>query len=88
MCIMKRDYLDPAYKQFRIDVLKRDNFKCRMPSCNSTKNLNVHHINPWSKAASLRYDISNGITLCKKCHIFIHGQEHHYSKLFREIIDG
>lgn len=85
---MKRDYSDPVYKQFRIDVLKRDNFKCRMPSCKSTKNLNVHHINPWSKAAALRYDISNGITLCKKCHTFINGQEHHYAPLFREIIDG
>jgi len=85
---MKRDYSDPVYKNFRIEVLKRDNFKCRMPSCKSNKNLNVHHINPWSKAAALRYDISNGITLCKNCHNLISGQEHHYAPLFREIIDG
>lgn len=85
---MRRDYSDPVYKKFRLDVLKRDRFKCQMPGCKSKKNLNVHHINPWSKASSLRYDISNGITLCNKCHQFITGKEHHYINLFREIVDG
>lgn len=85
---MRRNYSDPAYKQFRLDVLKRDKFKCNMPGCNSKKNLNVHHITPWSKASALRYDISNGITLCKQCHQFITGKEHHYEKLFREIVNG
>lgn len=84
---MRRNYNDPQYEQFRKDVLKRDKFKCQMPSCTCKKNLQVHHIQTWAKAYSLRYDISNGITLCKKCHTFIQGQEHHYIKLFKEIIN-
>lgn len=85
---MKRHYEDPAYKKFRIDVLKRDNFKCQMPNCKSSKNLQVHHIQTWANASSLRYDPYNGITLCKYCHNSIKGKEPHYIKTFREIIDG
>lgn len=85
---MNRNYDDPAYKKFRIDVLKRDKFKCQMPGCKSKKNLNVHHIKTWAGASSLRYEKSNGITLCRYCHKSITGKESHYEQLFREIIDG
>ena len=85
---MKRNYDDPDYKKFRIDVLKRDKFKCQMPNCKSKKNLNVHHIQTWSNASSLRYEPSNGITLCKYCHKSITGKEIHYETLFREINNG
>jgi 5-methylcytosine-specific restriction protein A len=82
---MKRDYNDPSYKQFRLNVLKRDKFTCQM--CNSKKRrLNVHHIIKWSSAASLRFDTSNGITLCSSCHKKINGKESHYISLFNEII--
>lgn len=82
---MKRDYNDPSYKQFRLNVLKRDKFTCQM--CNSKKRrLNVHHIIKWSSAASLRFDTSNGITLCSGCHKKINGKESHYISLFNEII--
>ena len=85
---MKRNYADPAYKRFRLQVLKRDKGKCRMPGCKSKRNLNVHHIRTWSNASSLRYEVSNGITLCSSCHRSITGKESHYENLFREIIDG
>jgi 5-methylcytosine-specific restriction endonuclease McrA len=82
----KRNYNDKDYSEFRKSVLKRDKYKCQMPSCNSRKKLNVHHIKPWSKAASLRYDPLNGITLCKECHESITGKENHYEVVFTEII--
>ena len=63
-----RNYDDPVYKDFRIKVLKRDKFKCKMPGCKNKKNLQVHHISKWSGASALRYEISNGITLCRYCH--------------------
>lgn len=85
---MSRNYDDPAYTRFRFDVLKRDRFTCKMPGCKNKKNLNVHHIKKWSNASALRYDKSNGITLCSYCHKSITGKESHYEKLFREIIDG
>ena len=85
---MRRDYSDPVYKDFRKSVLKRDKFKCRMPNCGSKRNLNVHHIQTWARASSLRYEPANGITLCRYCHKSINGKEHHYENLFRKIIDG
>ena len=85
---MKRNYDNPAYEDFRKDVLKRDNYKCMMPGCKSKKSLQVHHIKKWSSAFSLRYEVSNGITLCRKCHDSIKTKEIHYEALFTEIING
>jgi len=85
---MKRNYDDPAYEDFRKRVLKRDKKTCQMPGCKSKSKLQVHHIKRWSSASALRYEISNGITLCKNCHASIKGQEHHYESLFLEIIYG
>ena len=85
---MRRDYSDPVYKDFRKSVLKRDKFKCQMPGCKNKKNLQVHHISKWTGASSLRYETSNGITLCKYCHKSVTGKESHYEHVFREIING
>lgn len=85
---MKRDYQDPAYVAFRKEVLKRDHKKCQMPGCSSKKSLQVHHIRKWSTASALRYEVSNGITLCKWCHSSIKGKETHYEHIFTEIING
>lgn len=84
---MKRNYQDPAYEDFRKKVLKRDGKKCMMPGCGSKKSLQVHHIRKWATASSLRYEISNGITLCKNCHQSIKGKETHYEHIFLEIIN-
>ncbi len=83
----KRDYNDPAYKQFRTEVLKRDKFTCQM--CNKKGKrvwLNVHHIMKWSSASTLRYDPDNGITLCRDCHKDVTGKESHYIEYFSEKI--
>jgi len=83
-----RNYQDPAYKLFRETVRKRDKYRCRMPGCGAKKHLQVHHIRPWSKNISLRYDPSNGICLCRSCHKKITGHEHLYAATFQEIIHG
>lgn len=59
-----------------------------MPGCkySNKKYLQVHHISKWSTASSLRFDEDNGITLCYNCHKSIHGKEHHYEDLFRDIV--
>ena len=58
------------YKQWRMAVYKKDNYCC--VKCGSKIKLNAHHIKSWKSFPNLRYEISNGITLCEKCHI-----EHH-----------
>ena len=51
-------------------VKERDNYTCQ--NCGGTKNLISHHIKYANKYPKLRYDISNGITLCRSCHPKIH----------------
>jgi hypothetical protein len=69
---MKQAYLDklknPKWQKKRLEIMNRDNFKCRC--CGDTEtNLNVHHIyynslnkNPWDYSDNLL------ITICDKCH--------------------
>lgn len=83
---MKRNYEDPVYSAWRLAVYKRDNFTCQMPKCKKKKGLQAHHIRKWSNASILRYDTNNGITLCKKCHKEVTGNEHHYQLLFQDIL--
>ena len=69
-----RDRNDPRYKKWRNSVFERDRYECQI--CGSVKNIQAHHIIPWSKTRNnkdLRYDIDNGITLCRKCHLKAHG---------------
>ena len=83
---MKRDYNDPVYRKWIAQVKKRDKNTCQMPKCKCKKRLQAHHIKKWSSASMLRYDVSNGITLCRTCHESISGQEHLYESLFMEIV--
>ena len=81
-----RNYNDPVYKEVRKRVLKRDKHKCQMPDCKKKRRLNVHHIERWVDAASLRYETFNMITLCRTCHDLIKDKESHYVPLFMAIV--
>lgn len=83
---MYRNYDDPMYKKFRQEVLKRDNRTCQWHGCTSKKRLNVHHIKTWSDFPGLRFDINNGITLCRAHHDMIKGLEDIYESTFFRII--
>lgn len=83
---MRRNYDDPAYKKWRQDVAKRDGFKCRWPNCNSKSKLQFHHIKRWADYPNLRFDVNNGITLCRKHHDKIWGREEEYQNLFYSIL--
>ncbi len=79
---MSRNWNDPIYKKWRVDVYKRDKFTCQMPSCGSKGRLNAHHIKRWSDNPILRFNVNNGITLCHKCHKSIHNKEEQYEQFF------
>lgn len=83
---MRRNYDDPVYRDWRVRVYKRDKFTCQMPGCSYKKYLNAHHIQKWASASSLRFDVDNGITLCKNCHKKVTGSEQHYQGLFQQIV--
>ena len=69
----RREYNYPKYRSWRKQVLSRDNYICQ--HCGSNKELHAHHIIEWAKSKELRYDINNGLTLCRNCH-----EKHHNFK--------
>jgi len=74
-----------GYKQWRKSILKRDMFLCKL--CKSKKDLVAHHIVEAQDNPDLRLEISNGITLCKNCHIKIHRNDsHNYIESLQEAI--
>ena len=60
------------YKNWRRSVFTRDNYTCRQCGIRSGNghrvNIHAHHISPFSKDDSRRFDVSNGLTLCIACH--------------------
>jgi|GEM_PF-2269821 len=74
----------PEYKSWRYAVLARDNFTCQLTQ--SKEGLQVHHVVPWSQNEKLRYNVSNGITLCRSAHEMVTGHEDKYEDIFKEII--
>lgn len=59
------------YYTWRNEVFKKDNYKCNCCK-DSTKKLNAHHLKSFSRFPELKFDVTNGITLCKDCHISFH----------------
>jgi hypothetical protein len=60
------------YRHWRKEVYERDNYTCQCCSDNSSGNLNAHHLYSWDKNPEIRFDVNNGITLCKTCHKAFH----------------
>jgi 5-methylcytosine-specific restriction endonuclease McrA len=75
------------YEKWRHEVLERDDYKCT--NCGSEDNLQIHHIkelyliiqeykdkyNKLNVDDDIFYNVDNGITLCRKCHINLHKQQ-------------
>lgn len=56
----------PEYTEWRKAVLDRDGKKCT--ECGDKGSLHAHHIQHYSVVPELRFDVSNGTTLCRNCH--------------------
>ncbi len=63
-----RKYDHPKYRLWRTAVFERDDYTCLVCKTKGG-NLQADHIKPWCEFAELRYVVSNGQTLCKKCHL-------------------
>lgn len=74
-CLTNKRYYhrkDKKYKEWRKKVFERDEYTCQHCQAKSGKDSEVylepHHIKGWAKYEELRYELSNGITLCRECH--------------------
>lgn len=61
------------YKLWRNEVYKRDYWTCQIcgKHCEG-KDIIAHHKKSFSEYPESRFDINNGITLCRNCHAKIH----------------
>lgn len=66
------------YRLWRILVIRRDKV-CQC--CGSNKDRQAHHIEDGSHNPDVRFDVDNGITLCRGCHSQFHTN---YKHSFRE----
>jgi 5-methylcytosine-specific restriction endonuclease McrA len=63
------------YKEWRAAVYRRDDFTCQRCRKRGGHDLHAHHVKGWTRYPALRFDVSNGMTLCNPCHVAWH-QEH------------
>jgi len=57
------------YRKWRVAVIRRDK-SCLL--CKSTKSRNAHHVENGSYHPEGRFDVDNGVTLCRACHTAFH----------------
>ena len=63
-------------ENWRKQVFERDNFACQIchDKCKEGNRiiLNAHHIKSWAEYHNDRFNVDNGMTLCKLCHNWVH----------------
>lgn len=64
------------FKPLSREILERDGFSCVWCS-RSGGVLNVHHIAPWARNPSRRFERTNLVTLCRPCHLKVHNGNYH-----------
>ena len=56
-------------KLWREAVFARDNYTCGL--CFKRGHVQAHHVRPFFLFPEGRFEIGNGMTLCKKCHAYV-----------------
>lgn len=82
----ERDRKSIKYIEWRKSVYIRDNYTCQLCKYKKGGYLEAHHILKYSKYPKMRFDVNNGITLCKDCHNKTKSHEENYEDLFQKIV--
>lgn len=75
---------------FRNQVFKLDDYTCQVCDKRGGR-LNAHHLYSYKDFPDMRFNASNGITLCEKCHKSFHGEygmKHSTDIQFNEFLTG
>lgn len=70
-------YRRPEYIAWRSAVLDRDRYcctDCGKQCLRYESGLAAHHLLSYAKHPESRYDVANGVTLCRRCHMARHGK--------------
>lgn len=60
------------YKAWRDAVYDRDKYTCQHCGDSSGGNLQAHHVKAFADYPELRFNVDNGVTLCRDCHERVH----------------
>ena len=82
----QEDRRSTAVNEWRINIYKRDNYKCKISNKNCEGRLEAHHILNWEEFPELRYDINNGITLCHAHHPRGRAKEKQLSPYLQDLV--
>ncbi len=63
-------FYHPRYLKWRETILSKYEYRCDI--CKSKNRLQVHHLYSYQTYPELRYDLENGVCLCRKCHVQFH----------------
>lgn len=64
------EYGHPDVQKFLKSIRVREGRCCKR--CGRKSRLDVHHIKSWADYPTLRYEASNCVALCRKCHKWVH----------------
>jgi transposase len=67
----RRQRLSMYMRDAREACFRRDDYTCRACGQHGGK-LNAHHVWPFQRFPELKYEVSNLVTLCRKCHDAFH----------------
>lgn len=82
----KQERNDSAYQDWRKSVRDRDGWLCKMANGDCLGKVVAHHILPWRDFVELRYEINNGITLCRFHHPLKRVDEMRLSPYFHSLL--
>jgi hypothetical protein len=74
------------YKTWHKSVFRRDKWKCKIANTDCLGRIEAHHILPWRDYPELRFDVDNGITLCRFHHPLRKDEEIKWSPYFQKLV--
>ena len=77
---------DSNYKNWMLGVKNRDKWLCKINNKDCRGKVVAHHILSWRNYPELRYEINNGITLCKHHHPVKWEEEKRLAPTFQELV--
>lgn len=71
--LMNRSVFRKPINDWRVKVFIRDKRTCAVCDYRGQE-INAHHLDGWNWCKEKRFDLDNGITLCKECHRKFHNE--------------
>lgn len=77
---------DTRYKYWMKEVKNRDGWRCKISNSDCSGRLEAHHILRWQDYPELRYQVNNGISLCRFHHPLKREEEDRLSPYFIKLV--